>query len=59
MVLRSLIIQAALLLFRKQLPAVSDLISGFVCVSSALSLIMPANDYTDPGHEQRYVKDTQ
>jgi hypothetical protein len=59
MVLRSLIIQAALPLFGKQLPAVSDLISGFVCVSSALSLIMPANDYTDPCHKYRYVKATQ
>jgi hypothetical protein len=59
MVLRSLIMQAALLLFRKQLPAVSDLIGGFVCVSSALSLIVPANDHTDPCHKYRFVKDTQ
>jgi hypothetical protein len=53
MVLRGLIIQADLLLSGKQLPEVSDLVTGFVRVDAARSSIMPANGHTDPCHSER------
>jgi hypothetical protein len=53
MVPQGLIIQADLLLSRKQLPAVSDLVTGFERVNPARSSIMPANDRTDPCHKER------
>jgi hypothetical protein len=59
MALRRLILQADLLLFRKQLPTVSDLISGLESMNATLSSITWANDYTDACLKQRYVKDIQ
>ena len=59
MVLRGLIMQTDLLLLGKQLPAVSDLVGGFVRVSRAFPSVLPANDHTDPCHEQKYTKEIQ
>jgi len=59
MALRSLIIQAHLLLFREQLPAVSDLVGGFVGLNPTCSSIMPAKDHADACHEYREAIETQ
>ena len=59
MVLRSLIIQTDLLLSGEQLPRVSDLVTGFVCASSARSPIAPANDRADPCHKIESPGDIQ
>jgi hypothetical protein len=51
MVLRSLIIQADLLLSSKKLPRVGDLVTGLVSVNPARSSVVSANDRADPCHE--------
>jgi len=51
--------QTDLLLLGKQLPAVSDLVGGFVRVSRAFPSVLSANDHTDPCHEQKYTKEIQ
>jgi len=59
MALCGLIIQTHLLLFRQQLPTVSDLLGGFVRANPACSSIMPANDHADACHEYRWTIETE